>query len=95
MQIRLEAFFDNHRLRRRLRIPQVDVERLDLLDQEQDRPAGGTQLLAVGPNEARSPVPQLVDLVFVETPAQDPSRPLTALSAFGGENRTANRGDGR
>jgi hypothetical protein len=36
-------------------------------------------------------VPQLVDLVFVETPAQDPSRPLAALSAFGVENRTDGR----
>jgi hypothetical protein len=41
VKIRLEAFFHNQRLRRRLRIPQVDVKRLDLLDQEQDRSAGG------------------------------------------------------
>jgi hypothetical protein len=77
MKIGLEALFHDHGVRRRFCIPQVDVEGLDLLDQEQDRSAGGAQLLAVGASETRSPVPQLVDLVFVETSAQDPLRPLT------------------
>jgi hypothetical protein len=49
------------------------VERFDFLDQEHDRLAGGTQLVTLGVRESRSPASQLVDLVFVQTLAQDPS----------------------
>lgn len=59
---------------RPLGIPQVDVERFDFLDQEQDRLAGGTQLVTLGLRKPRSPASQLVDLVFVQALAQDPSR---------------------
>ena len=56
-----------------LRVPQVDVERLDLLDQEEDRLARGTQLVTLRLGEPRPPASQLVDLVFVQTLAQGPS----------------------
>jgi hypothetical protein len=56
-----------------LRVPQVDVERFDFLDQEEDRLARGTQLLTLDLGKSRSPASQLVDLVFVQTLAQDPS----------------------
>jgi hypothetical protein len=58
---------------RRFGVPQVDVERFDLLDQQEDRPAGCSQLVAFGLHEPRAPAPELVDLVFVEAAAQDPS----------------------
>jgi hypothetical protein len=58
---------------RPLRVPQVDVERFDFLDQKQDRLARGTQFVALGLGEPRPPAAQLVDLVFVQTLAQDPS----------------------
>jgi hypothetical protein len=56
-----------------LRVPQVDVERFDFLDQEEDCLARGTQLVILGLGKSRSPASQLVDLVFVQTLAQDPS----------------------
>jgi hypothetical protein len=58
---------------RPLRVPQVDVERFDFLDQEEDCLARGTQLVILGLGKSRSPASQLVDLVFVQTLAQDPS----------------------
>ena len=58
---------------RRFRVPKVDVKCLDLLDQQEDRPACGSQLVALGLHEPRAPAPELIDLVFVEAPAQDPS----------------------
>lgn len=75
MEVRLEAFVPvtgglDGRL---LRVPQVDVERFDFLDQEEDRTAGGPELVTLGVREPRPPTPELIDLVFVETPAQDPS----------------------
>jgi hypothetical protein len=57
-----------------LGVPQVDVERFDFLDQEEDRLAGRTQLVTLSLRKSRSPASQLVDLVFVQTVAQDPSR---------------------
>jgi hypothetical protein len=62
---------------RRLRVPQVDVERFDFLDQQQDCLAGGTQLFALRARQSRSPAPKLVDLVLVKTLAQGSSRRLT------------------
>jgi hypothetical protein len=68
MEIRLEAFVPvRGRLETRLlRVPQVDVERLDLFDQEEDRLAGCPQLVTVRAGEPRPPTPELIDLVFVE-----------------------------
>jgi hypothetical protein len=62
---------------RRLRVPQVDVESLDLLDQQQDCLAGGAQLFALGARQSRPPASELVDLVLVKTLAQGSSRRLT------------------
>jgi hypothetical protein len=75
VQVGLKAFVPvTGRLDARLlRVPQVDVERFDFLDQEEDRLASGTQLVALGLGESRSPASQLVDLVFVQTLAQGPS----------------------
>lgn len=61
---------------RRLRIPHVDVESLDLLDKQEDRFTGGAQLLALGVRKTRSPPSQLVDLALVQTLAQVASRRL-------------------
>lgn len=57
---------------RRLGIPHVDVESLDLLDQQEDRFTGGAQLVALGARKTRSPPSQLVDLALVQTLAQVP-----------------------
>jgi hypothetical protein len=74
VELGLKALLVEGRLDARLlRAPQIDVERFDLLDQEENRLARGTQLVALGLGEPRSPASQLVDLVFVQTLAQDPS----------------------
>jgi hypothetical protein len=71
VEVGLKAFLVIGRLDARLlRVPQVDVQRFDLLDQEEDRLARGTQLVTLGLGEPRSPASQLVDLVFVQTVAQ-------------------------
>ena len=48
------------------RMPQVDVEPLDLLDQEQDRAPGCPHLVAGVVQQPFAPGPQGFDLVFVE-----------------------------
>ena len=61
-------------------VPQVDVKRLDLLDQQQDRLAGRAQLVTFDVREPRSPATQLIDLVFVQTLAQSPSRAVATVT---------------
>ena len=48
------------------RVPQVDVEQLDLLDQEEDRAAGGPDLVPAIGQQTLAPCPQNLELVFVE-----------------------------
>jgi hypothetical protein len=47
-------------------VPQVDVQPLDLLDQEQDRAAGSAYLVAAVVEQTLAPRPQGLDLVCVE-----------------------------
>src|SRR5712691_10330915 len=47
-------------------VPQVDVEDLDLLDQEQNRLPGGAHLVADVVEQTLAPRPQSLQLVFVE-----------------------------
>ena len=49
-----------------LRVPEVDVEKLDLVDQELDRLAGGPDLLALVRRQPCSPGTQDADLLFVK-----------------------------
>lgn len=49
----------------RLRVPQVHVQRFDLLNQQQDCFAGSTKLVALAVRKSCSPAPQLVDLGFI------------------------------
>jgi hypothetical protein len=48
------------------RVPQVDVQELDLLDQEQDCATGGPDLVPTVVEETLAPRPQSLELVFVE-----------------------------
>ena len=61
----------------RLRVPQVHMQRFDLLNQQQNCFAGSTKLVALAVRKSCSPAPQLVDLGFIESSAQNPSPPLT------------------
>ena len=49
-----------------LRIPEVDVEKLDLVDQKLDCLARGSDLLALVRRQPRSPGTQDADLLFVK-----------------------------
>jgi hypothetical protein len=59
-----------------LRVPEVDMQSVDLLDQQEDRFPGRADLVARVLRQTRAPAAQLFDLVLVETTAQDgpPSR---------------------
>jgi hypothetical protein len=47
-------------------VPQIDVQPLDLLDQKQDRAAGGPHLVTAVTQQTLAPGPQGLDLVLVE-----------------------------
>jgi hypothetical protein len=77
-------------LLRRLRVPQVDVQTLDLFDQQENRLSGRAKLLIVAGRKTRAPGAELLDLALVQTIAQrsvhqgqgtvrqlDPTRHLT------------------
>ena len=57
-------------LLRRLRVPQVDVQTLDLFDQQENRFSGRAKLLIADVNKTRAPGAELFDLAFVQTIAQ-------------------------
>jgi hypothetical protein len=57
-------------LLRRLRVPQVDVQTLDLLDQQENRFSGGAKLLIAAVDKTRTPGAELFDLALVQTIAQ-------------------------
>ena len=57
-------------LLRRLRAPQVDVQTLDLLDQQENRFSGRAKLLIAARKKALAPGAELLDLVLVQTIAQ-------------------------
>lgn len=80
IRCRLAAVLSGRLDRCSLGVPQIDVKRFDLLDQQEDGLAGGAQLVAFGVREARAPTEQLVDLVFVQTLAQRSSRALTTVT---------------
>jgi hypothetical protein len=57
-------------LRLGLRVPQVNVQTLDLFDQQENRFSGGAKLeIAVG-NKTRAPETELLDLALVKTISQ-------------------------
>jgi hypothetical protein len=47
-------------------MPEVDVQQLDLLDQEEDRAPGGPDLVPAVVQQPLAPCPQSFELVFVE-----------------------------
>jgi hypothetical protein len=47
-------------------VPEIDVQALDLLDQEQNRTPGGPHLVAAVVQQTLAPFPQSLQLVFVE-----------------------------
>jgi hypothetical protein len=49
------------------RMPEIDVQVLDLLDQHQDRTTGGREFVTSRLAEAFAPPPQHFELLFVET----------------------------
>jgi len=55
----------------RLRVPELDMQCLDFLNQEHDRFAGRADLLVLFGREPCAPPPQLIKLVFVESSVQD------------------------
>jgi hypothetical protein len=55
---------------RRLRVPQVDVQALDLFDQQENRLSGRAKLLITARKKTRAPGAQLLDLALVQTIAQ-------------------------
>ena len=57
-------------LLRRLRVPQVDVQTLDLFDQQENCFSGRAKLLIADVNKTRAPGAELFDLAFVQTIAQ-------------------------
>jgi len=57
-------------LLRRLCVPQVDVQTLDLFDQQENRLSGRAKLLIAVLKKTRTPGAKLLDLVFVQTIAQ-------------------------
>ncbi|HYX89281.1 MAG TPA: hypothetical protein VE753_07920 [Gaiellaceae bacterium] len=62
-------------------MPQVDVQLLDLLDQEQDGPAGRAYLVAAVVQQTLAPSPQGLELVFVE-PLRRQSLPRFSAGFF-------------
>jgi hypothetical protein len=57
-------------LLRRLRVPQVDMQKLDLFDQQENRFSGRAKLLIADVNKTRAPGAELFDLALVQTIAQ-------------------------
>ena len=57
-------------LLRGLRVPQVDVETLDLFDQQENRLSGRAKLLIAARKKTRAPGAELLDLALVQTIAQ-------------------------
>jgi hypothetical protein len=57
-------------LLRRLRVPQVDVQTLDLFDQQENRFSGRAKLLIAAVNKTRAPGAKLFDLALIQTIAQ-------------------------
>ena len=52
-------------LLRRLRVPQVDVQTLDLFDQQENRFSGRAKLLNATVDKTRAPGAELFDLALV------------------------------
>ena len=57
-------------LLRRLRVPQVDVQTLDLFDQQENCFSGRAKLLIADVDKTRAPGAELFDLALVQTIAQ-------------------------
>jgi len=57
-------------LLRRLRVPQVDVQTLDLLDQQENRLSGRAKLRIAAGRKTRAPSAELLDLALVQTIGQ-------------------------
>jgi hypothetical protein len=57
-------------LLRRLRVPQVDVQTLDLFDQQENRLSGRAKLRIAARKKTRAPGAELLDLALVQTFAQ-------------------------
>jgi hypothetical protein len=57
-------------LLRRLRVPQVDVQTLDLFDQQENRLSRRAKLLIAVRKKTRAPGAELLDLALVQTIAQ-------------------------
>ena len=57
-------------LLRRLRVPQVDVQTFDLVDQQENRLSGRAKLLIAVGKKTRAPGAELLDLALVQTIAQ-------------------------
>jgi hypothetical protein len=63
-------------LLRRLRVPQVDVQTLDLFDQQQNRFSGRAKIVIAVSLKTRAPGAKLLDLALVQPIAQRPLRVL-------------------
>jgi hypothetical protein len=57
-------------LLRGLRVPQVDVQTLDLFDQQENRFSGGAKLEIAVCKKTRAPEAELLDLALVKTIGQ-------------------------
>ena len=57
-------------LLRRFRVPQVDVQKLDLFDQQENRLSRRAELLIAARKKTRAPGAELLDLALVQTIAQ-------------------------
>ena len=57
-------------LLRRLRVPQVNVQTLDLLDQQENRLSGRAKLRIAAGRKTRAPSAELLDLALVQTIGQ-------------------------
>ena len=57
-------------LLRRLRVPQVNVQTLDLFDQQENRLSGRAKLLIAARKKTRAPSAELLDLALVQTIGQ-------------------------
>ena len=57
-------------LLRRLRVPQVDVQALNLLDQQENRLSGRAKLRIAAGRKTRAPSTELLDLALVQTICQ-------------------------
>jgi hypothetical protein len=55
------------------RVPQVDVQALDLFDQHEDRSPGCTEIFAASGSKTRAPSAGLFNLALVQTIAQKSS----------------------